>query len=92
MKLKITITKTKGQLWGHLLVLNDVLIENGATVAEIQNKLQNAVQHYYEFDVKSLHFYTESTSIQKARCMANRLKRKTEEKPLQIQFNSKFFD
>ena len=71
--------------------MNDLLIENGHSVAEIKGKLETAIQRYYELEDKTYHFHIETKQLVKARKMVARLKSKTEYQPLEIHFDPYYF-
>lgn len=91
MKLTLTITSQKGKLWGHLLFMNDLLIENGQSVAQIKNKFVAALQHYYELEANAYHFQIETMALLKGRKMVARLKRKMGGKRMEIFLDPDYF-
>ncbi len=93
MKIQLTIRKEKnGQVWGHVFMMNNLLIEHASSVDELKEKIVYALVNYYELEKENIHFDLITAPVAKARNMVARLSGAKKYPPIKVKFNSDFFD
>ncbi len=93
MKVQLTIRKEKkGQVWGHVFIMNNVLIEHARSVDDLKIKLESALVNYYELKKEDIQFDMITMPVAKARKIVARLTGAKKDPPMEVIFNSDYFN
>lgn len=71
--------------------MENLLIAYGRTVEEVEGKLMESIQSFYELTPDAFEFLVQSQHLLKAQHVVKRLLRKPAEKEISISFNSDYF-